>query len=348
MVGAGGNHDRVKYEKPRFSDARRRPHGAGGRATAATASGDPGPSGGDGCATARAGGQNLGAGRSWAWQRPRAGPPSAISLIQTPQPLSFAVAGAAAGHNGAVGDRLVASEDRPLAVRFSDGSEVTVPPQAKAQVEALDTQGATVAVEGGTVEVSVVHRAKTRWQVRAGRYRIHVTGTRFAAGWDPNRRSLTVTMREGSVLVSGPGIAEPIPVVGGQRLRIRDEQNGDARRISGTPSSKTRGRPKSRRGSARGFRSERSRARGGGPGADRGRARGGAHQACARGARASWQRRRAGYEAGAGGHRLADPCRSRPVQGRARGRNPGRLEQADRAARRRGRRAAGRRGPLGR
>ena len=77
---------------------------------------------------------------------------------------------------GAIGERLAASESAPLALRFSDGSQVTLPPRAQAHVDELDAHGATVALEGGTVEVSVVHRARTRWEIRAGRYHIRVTG----------------------------------------------------------------------------------------------------------------------------------------------------------------------------
>jgi ferric-dicitrate binding protein FerR (iron transport regulator) len=138
-------------------------------------------------------------------------------------PLSYSVAAstelAAAGRAGAIGDRVVGPATGALALRFSDGSQVTVPSRAEAHVDALDARGATVAVEQGTVEVSVVHRDHTRWEVRAGRYQIHVTGTRFAAGWDPRGQTLTVTMHEGSVAVTGPGLKEPMRVVTGQRLR---------------------------------------------------------------------------------------------------------------------------------
>jgi transmembrane sensor len=96
---------------------------------------------------------------------------------------------------------------------------VMMPPRAQAHVDALDAQGATVALEEGTVEVSVVHRAHTRWEIRAGRYQIRVTGTKFSAGWDAQSQSLTVTMREGSVEVTGPGLRAPARVVTGQRLR---------------------------------------------------------------------------------------------------------------------------------
>ena len=137
-------------------------------------------------------------------------------IVLHPRAISYAVAGVGEGEVGAA---LVAPAAAPLELQFSDGSAVTLPPRAAAHVDALDRNGATVAIEEGTLEVSVIHRTHTRWQVQAGGYRIQVTGTRFAAGWDRENRSLTVTMHEGSVLVSGPGLKEPVRVVTGQRLR---------------------------------------------------------------------------------------------------------------------------------
>jgi ferric-dicitrate binding protein FerR (iron transport regulator) len=144
---------------------------------------------------------------------------AAFLYLQRPQAISFAVAGAGAGVDGQLGAPLVAPAAAPVELKFSDGSAVTLPPRAAAHVDALDEQGATVAIEDGTLEVSVIHRAHTHWQVRAGGYRIQVTGTRFAAGWDRSARALTVTMHEGAVLVTGPGLPEPVRVVTGQRLR---------------------------------------------------------------------------------------------------------------------------------
>jgi hypothetical protein len=132
------------------------------------------------------------------------------------QTLSYAVSGGAGA--SALGAPLVAPAVSPLQLSFSDGSAVTIPARGTARVDALDGDGATVAIEEGTLEVSVIHRAHTHWQVRAGAYRIAVTGTRFAAGWDRAAQTLTVTMHEGSVMVSGPGLPEPVRVVTGQRL----------------------------------------------------------------------------------------------------------------------------------
>ncbi len=155
----------------------------------------------------------------WIWAVAGAGACAALAAFvwTRPQPLSFAVAGETA--HGQVGAPIVAPAGAPLALNFSDGSAVTLPARAAAHVDALDQDGATVAVDDGTVEVSVIHRAHTRWQVRAGGYRIQVTGTRFAAGWDRRAQALTVAMHEGAVLVTGPGIAQPVRLVTGQRLR---------------------------------------------------------------------------------------------------------------------------------
>jgi hypothetical protein len=141
---------------------------------------------------------------------------AAVWLFLSPGVVSYAVSGVG---EGAIGTALRAPTGAPMELRFSDGSAVTLPPRASAHVDALTRDGATVAIEDGTLEVSVIHRAHTHWAVQAGGYRIQVTGTRFAAGWDPKARTLTVSMHEGSVLVTGPGITEPVRVVTGQRLR---------------------------------------------------------------------------------------------------------------------------------
>src|SRR5262252_8748617 len=62
-------------------------------------------------------------------------------FVLRPMPLSFAVDGSGAGRAGAVGERLVASESGPIDLRFSDGSQVSLPPHAQAHVDTLDANG---------------------------------------------------------------------------------------------------------------------------------------------------------------------------------------------------------------
>ncbi len=115
----------------------------------------------------------------------------------------------------------LAAADAPLALRFSDGSEVTLSPGAHARVVALDAQGARVLVERGRAEASVRHAARTRWVLSAGPYAVQVTGTRFAVTWEPERARFDLAMREGSVTLRGPRCAEGIAVQG------RDEVHAD-------------------------------------------------------------------------------------------------------------------------
>lgn len=132
--------------------------------------------------------------------------------------LSFDIGGP--DHPGRVGDTIAPSADGTSLV-FSDGSRVTVAANASARVDALGEDGATVTVVDGTLDVSVVHRAQTRWQVRAGDYRVQVTGTRFAVNWRAGAAALEVRMFEGAVAVTGPGVAPGSSrVVAGQSLHV--------------------------------------------------------------------------------------------------------------------------------
>jgi TolA-binding protein len=167
---------------------------------------------------------------------------AAALIVLHPRAISYAVSGVG---EGKVGAPLVAPASAPLELRFSDGSAVTLPPRATAHVDALERDGATVAIEEGTLEVSVIHRARTHWQVQAGGDRIQVTGTRFAAGWDRASRALTVTMHEGAVLVSGPGLKEPVRVVTGQRLRASASGADLGLEDAPTPSAETQAPPAS-------------------------------------------------------------------------------------------------------
>ena len=100
---------------------------------------------------------------------------------------------------------------------------MTLPPRAQAHVDdARRDQGATVALEEGTVEVSVVHRAQTRWQIRAGRYQIHVTGTKFSAGWDRGTRDADRDDARRLGRGDGPGAEGTGALSAGQRLRAND------------------------------------------------------------------------------------------------------------------------------
>ena len=44
----------------------------------------------------------------------------------------------------------------------------------------------------GAADVSVVHRAETRWSIVSGPFEVRVIGTRFEAAWDPAEEALSL------------------------------------------------------------------------------------------------------------------------------------------------------------
>jgi hypothetical protein len=105
----------------------------------------------------------------------------------------------------AIGSRwLIETAESSETATFSDGSVVTVRPRGRAMVGGLDTRGATFSIERGALELDVVHRDDTRWQVFAGPFEVLVTGTRFVAEWDPDSADLSIRMAHGSVRVTSP------------------------------------------------------------------------------------------------------------------------------------------------
>jgi transmembrane sensor len=101
---------------------------------------------------------------------------------------------------------------------FSDGTEITLDPGSRARLEAVDSAGAHLAIETGHADVKVVPGRDGRWHLSLGPFGVDVTGTQFDIGWNPETEELTLTMREGKVMVSGCVLGDGRPLVAGERL----------------------------------------------------------------------------------------------------------------------------------
>jgi hypothetical protein len=153
----------------------------------------------------------------WVWASTAlAGAATASVLLLRPAPLSVAV-GDARVHSGA-GALIEAPAAAPLPVHFGDGTAVALAPRARLAVASVDAHGATLVLERGRMDLGVVHRKEARWSVRAGRYEVAVTGTRFGVSFDPDSDAVTVEMQAGSVLVRGPGMRAATPLGAGDTL----------------------------------------------------------------------------------------------------------------------------------
>ena len=110
-------------------------------------------------------------------------------------------------------------------VRFSDGSELVVEPAASTEVASIDPHGADIRLRRGQLRLDVAKRAGADWNVLAGAYRVHVTGTSFSVALAEGGERLDVEMFSGTVRVSGPLIERELEVTRAQRLRI-DQKHG--------------------------------------------------------------------------------------------------------------------------
>jgi transmembrane sensor len=125
---------------------------------------------------------------------------------QRETPLTFSVG--AAGVPGAVDAWIAAEGPAATPVVFSEGSTLSLETSSRARVVAVSPRGASVVLERGKLRAWVTPKHNGRWRFSMGPFEIRVTGTRFTTEWDPAAEALTVTMLEGSVVVSGCGTGE--------------------------------------------------------------------------------------------------------------------------------------------
>jgi hypothetical protein len=98
---------------------------------------------------------------------------------------------------------IIAGEyERVLA--FNDSTRVELAPLGELRIADLRHNGATVELARGEVTLAVHHEDDTSWQVAAGPWSVHVTGTQFSVAWDPTTEHFRVAVTEGSVRVEGP------------------------------------------------------------------------------------------------------------------------------------------------
>ncbi|MEY4543938.1 MAG: hypothetical protein RL685_133 [Pseudomonadota bacterium] len=141
-----------------------------------------------------------------------------LVLRSRSQPLGFQVRAAAQATQ--VGDWIAAAEGQSIPITFSDGTELTLLNRGRARIVDVDASGASVFVERGKLRAAVVPRADGHWRLFLGPYQVHVTGTKFDVAWEPETEHFALTLREGSVVVSGPAIDGERVVQAGEVLEL--------------------------------------------------------------------------------------------------------------------------------
>jgi TolA-binding protein len=135
-------------------------------------------------------------------------------FVLRPRALEFKVDDAA--RIGQLGVLVTAPNSGARSLSFSDGSRVQLHAGAQARVVSSNEHGARVVIERGVVRADVVPRKNNDWSLFGGPFEIHVTGTSFDTGWDPQRQQLFVKMHEGHVLISAECLSRPRALSAGQ------------------------------------------------------------------------------------------------------------------------------------
>jgi len=133
-------------------------------------------------------------------------------------PLALTVEGGAVDASGVIRSRTATE---PPALRFGDGTVISLDPGTTGRVATVDARGARVAIDHGRARVDVVPKPQARWQIDAGPFVISVHGTVFSAEWDAKSERLEVNLERGSVSVTGPVTNGPIAMRAGQSLIVK-------------------------------------------------------------------------------------------------------------------------------
>lgn len=133
-----------------------------------------------------------------------------ISEVRTP--LGYDVSGALSMVSG----EIVGGEQTRL--RFTDGSKLILSHGTRARMVSLDERGGQIELSSGRAHLSVKKRPRRRWLVRAGPYRVRVTGTAFEVGWSKAEQRFELTMHQGEVYLTGPLLQGEVRVRTGQAV----------------------------------------------------------------------------------------------------------------------------------
>ena len=125
--------------------------------------------------------------------------------------------------------RQLWAQQRAQMLTFSDGSEVLLNPDTRAQVSRITAERADLELKEGHIFASIHKGGPRTWTIAVGPYAVRVVGTRFSVDWQRQSRTLKVEVSEGRVRVSGGDLpANGVALDAGARLERRDRSGDDA------------------------------------------------------------------------------------------------------------------------
>lgn len=156
--------------------------------------------------------------RATPWILAAAALAATIAFVVWPsRDIRYRVEGGVASEQGYVR----ASGTTSVALAFSEGTSVLLAPGGRARVASTSPHGAKLVLEDGLASIHVVHFPDTAWSIEAGPFTVEVRGTTFDLRWSAADEVLTLTMREGTVVVRGGATGNGVSVEKGQALVVR-------------------------------------------------------------------------------------------------------------------------------
>lgn len=141
-----------------------------------------------------------------------------LELRPASEPPALSYVAGDALRSGATGQWHQA-RDADVALRFSEGSLVSLHPGARARVTSLSSRGAELSLSSGSAHLDVVPRSENAWRLQSGPFTVEVKGTEFDVSWDPNADQFELALTEGRVLITGCGFGSGRALRTGQVAR---------------------------------------------------------------------------------------------------------------------------------
>jgi TolA-binding protein len=121
------------------------------------------------------------------------------------------------------------AQERSQALTFSDGSEVLLNADTRAQVSQITRERADLRLNQGHIFASIHKGSGMTWTIAVGPYAVRVVGTQFSVDWQRQSHTLKVAVKEGRVRVSGGDLAgEGVALDAGTALERQYETSEDA------------------------------------------------------------------------------------------------------------------------
>jgi hypothetical protein len=123
--------------------------------------------------------------------------------------------------SGTVGRWVAATGRQRTSVAFSDGSKLTLFPDARLRIVDLARNRADLALEQGSVDLRVEGTGLEEYHLRVGPFELTIPSGQAQATWDPMTLQLELVVQRGYVVIAGCQFGDGRSVAAGKELGAR-------------------------------------------------------------------------------------------------------------------------------